>query len=120
MLAQEYDVCWNRQNSGVLEAYSDTISFMRSFSTVFSTEVRYSPIICLIDPKYYLDPGELGSNLLMYFVSSFFYSDLFLPTHSRCRGLLLSSFTLNDTHIHTHIHTYIHTYIDKYVYIHIR
>jgi hypothetical protein len=35
---------------------------------------------------------------------SFFlpYSDIFLPTHCGCRGLLLHLITLSDTHTHTH------------------
>jgi hypothetical protein len=33
--------------------------------------------------------------LLSFFLS---YSDLFVPSHGQCRGLLLLLITLNDTH----------------------
>ena len=85
--------------------------YATAFYTVFITEITYSLIICLIDPKYYFDPSELGSKLLMYFISSFFHSDLFLPAHCSCRGLLLSLITLNDTHIHTY--TFGRTVLDE-------
>ena len=35
----------------------------------------------------------------------FLYSDLFLPAHVRCRGLLLDLITLDDTRMHAHTHT---------------
>ena len=36
--------------------------------------------------------------VLSFFLSFFLSPDLFLPTHCRCRVLLLHSVTLNDTH----------------------
>jgi hypothetical protein len=33
-----------------------------------------------------------------------------LPTHCRCRGLLLHLITLHDTHARTHTHTHTHTH----------
>ena len=42
-------------------------------------------------------------SFFLSFLPSFFlsYSDLRLPTHCRCRGLLSHLITLNDTHTHT-------------------
>ena len=41
---------------------------------------------------------------------SLFLSSLVLPTHCRCRGLLLYLITLNDTHTNTYAHTHTHTH----------
>jgi len=35
------------------------------------------------------------------------WSDLFVPNHFKCKGLLLHLITLIDTHRHTHTHTHI-------------
>jgi hypothetical protein len=49
--------------------------------------------------------------LLLFPLSTFFpsfflsYSDLFLPYHYKCRGLLLHLIKLNDTNTYTHTHT---------------
>jgi hypothetical protein len=38
------------------------------------------------------------------------YCYLFLPTHCRCRGLLLHACARARAHTHTHTHTYIYTH----------
>ena len=51
-------------------------------------------------------------SLFAVFLKSPFFCFLVLhvlPTHCRCRGLLLYLITLNDTHTHTHTHAHAHT-----------
>jgi hypothetical protein len=47
--------------------------------------------------------NDVNFKIVFLFLSFFLSFDLFLPTHCRCRELLLHLITLNDTHTHTDI-----------------
>jgi hypothetical protein len=62
-------------------------------------------------------PTSLNVTLYVHSLScSFFlyFFDLCLPTHFRCRRILLHLITLNDTHTHTHTHTLCWTPLDEW------
>jgi len=57
-----------------------------------------------IEILYIFHNNQRVLKLLHLLLLSFLVSPL-IPTHGRCRGLLLHLITLSDTHTHTHTHS---------------
>jgi hypothetical protein len=78
------------------------------FTRSFTGDLNFQRADCATSLyKSFSGKGLMNSSFLYFSLSqSDLYLPTYLPTHCRCRGLLLHLITLSDKHIHTHTHAH--------------